>query len=468
MGATTAIAIAGLGILWLVLLFLTFYGSDAPNLLRLFFFQCLLAVSGILLFLFLVRVVGWNPNPSRVSAARFLTKDRMIYLGDIVPGVFDLDYIYRLDAGAPQERAANGEESLQDWIVLYQYDVVGAQSDRPVGPYGAAIYEPDACRPPVILSFELVPASYDYLAQDQIWVGGDLEAPTSDLQVRNIVDYGDPASGGLDRPEVIIFGRTGNVRTDLNIFRKVGMDTYCLPLRDLRPTPTPSGSESTAMTLTTPFEYQNIGSFRGSYRVALGDPARAKDRVTVWDRAGFERSQFTAKRVYAPQNGSYFLPGSTQLVEPLSSGLDFGPGWPDNLPQVYYPEKAVLAFYLSLTTSGTDLSRAESYLSDEGRQRYDAYRDQFGLALPRREVGSVLVWEICYSPDVAAEQAHADREVRAVVVAVDRNGQVDSANPQVVRWKVIGDEDPSALPYGCEWKLDTYESLGPGSTCSGR
>jgi hypothetical protein len=425
-------------------------------------------VSLILGYFFLVRVFEFNPNPLRVSGARFLTKDRMIYLGDIVPGVFDLDYIYRIDASAPQERTASGEDPLEDWIVLYQYDVVGAQSENPVGPYGAAIYEPDACRPPVILSFELVPASYDYLAQDEIRVAGDLEDPASDLQVRNIVDFQDPVSANLDRPEVIVFGRTGNVRTDLNIFRKVGMDSYCTPLRELRPTPTPGASASTAMTLTTPFEYQNIGSFRGTYRVALGDPARAKDSVTVWDRAGFERSQFTAKRVYAPQNGSYFVPGTTQLVEPRSSGLDFGPGWPDNLPQVYYPEKAVLAFYLSLTTSGTDLSRAESYLSDDGRRQYDAYRDQFGLALPRREVGSVLVWEICYSPDVAAEQNHADREVRAVVVAVDRNGQIDSANPQIVQWKVIGDEEPSALPYGCEWKLDTYETLGLGSSCAGR
>jgi hypothetical protein len=403
-----------------------------------------------------------------VQAARFLTKDRMIYLGDFVPGLFDLDNIYRIDASALQERVAGDEEPLPDWIALYQYDVVGAQSDSPRGPFGAAIYEPDACRPPVILSFELVPASYDYLAQDRILVRDNLEDPASDLQVRNIVTYQDPASASLDRPEIIIFGRTGNVRTDLNIFRKVGMDTYCLPLRERRPTPTPSSSASTAMTVTTPFEYQNIGSFRGSYRVALGDPAGAQGLVTVWDRAGFERSQFTAKRVYAPQNGSYFVPGTTQLVEPRIAGLDFGPGWPDNLPQVYYPEKAVLAFYLSLTTSGTDLRRAESYLSDMGRQQYDAYRDQFGLALPRREADSILVWEICYSPDVAAEQAHADREVRAVVVAVDRNGQVDRQNPQVVRWKVVGEEEPSALPYGCEWKLDTYETLGPGSTCSGR
>ena len=128
MGATTAIVILGLGFIWVALLILIIRRPGGPGIPQLIFFQIWVLVSLTLGYFFLVRVFEFNPNPLRVSGARFLTKDRMIYLGDIVPGVFDLDYIYRIDASAPQERTASGEDPLEDWIVLYQYDVVGAQS----------------------------------------------------------------------------------------------------------------------------------------------------------------------------------------------------------------------------------------------------------------------------------------------------------------------------------------------------
>jgi len=43
------------------------------------------------------------------------------------------------------------------------------------------------------------------------------------------------------------------------------------------------------------------------------------------------------------------------------------------------------------------------------------------------EVGPGAVWEIKYDPDIEAEQSHADRQVTAVVVGVDKDGNVDYA-----------------------------------------
>jgi hypothetical protein len=138
------------------------------------------------------------------------------------------------------------------------------------------------------------------------------------------------------------------------------------------------------------------------------------------------------------------------------------------VPGVYYPEKTVLAFYQKLGKDKDKLEEAQGYLQAESQQTYDMEEDPFGLstdpaspAQARQKLASALVLEIRYQPDVQAEQLHQDRDVTAIVVGVSDKGEIDYAHPCQVTWKVVGESNTDALPYGCEWKLSTYTTSCP-------
>jgi hypothetical protein len=439
-------AAAGLVILmiaWVVLLIFTFR-TPAPQPGQLLSFLFLVLVTIALAYLFAIRVLRWDPIPPRVSLGRTLADDRFIDLATVVPGVQHPTYIHRIDTDWDEE------EIKEEWLVFYQYDSHQDQDrDITTGPFGGAIYDYDRCRPPVIHSFELVPVNYEYLGED--WVN---------VSVENIIEYEDPLSQDqlgmdLDRPEVIINGISRGAVTDLNIFRKIGWDADCIPRRESSIYPEPEQGvipQSPRQIVTVPFIYDNIGSFRGSYRVE-----RNGATVTVKDRAGFERSQIVVYRRYTPKEGSYFQPytvpevepgPSRLLVEPDEVGLTFGPARPDEIRQVYYPEKTVLAFFLDL---GPDPDTAMSYLCEsKGRSQYRP--EDFGLTLPLNDLAKVVVCELAYNPDVLGEQNHEDQFVYASVVEVAQTGgSNDCAQAQKVRCRVVAQPNPSALPYGCEW-----------------
>jgi hypothetical protein len=419
-----------LAIAFLVLLFATFRPPDSPRLDRLLLFLTLLGVSGALGYFFLVKVLGWNPNPLRASLAHTLTEHKFIDLSEMVPGVFDpLDYIRRIDTDG------RAEENPEEWVLFYKYDVRAPEGGVPQGPFGAAIYDYDSCRPPAIRSFELVPVSYDYVAEDYV-----------DVTVENIIPYSDLFSGGQDRPEVIVLGVTRGTVTDLNVFRKTGVELDCLQMQQW-------ATAHPGEAFPSFVRYDNIGSFRGNYRLE-----RTGSTITVVDRAGFERSQFTLRRSFRPENGSYFQPGTQVLLDPVEYSLAFGPGQPDEVSQVYYPEKAILAFYLNLTKDKDQLEQAQGYLSQDAQAIYSIETDPFGLAMTRRDLARVLVWEIRYEPNVEAERLHQDRQVTVTVVGVDEAGAIDYARPCQVTWGIIGVEKPGAVPYDCEWRLDWYQS----------
>jgi hypothetical protein len=446
---TTAILLAVLAVTWVALLLLTFRAPDSPKLTRLIMFQFLLVTTCVLGYFFLIKVFLYNPNPMRVRIARFMTQDKMIYLEDFVPGLYDLSFIHRLDTDGDQE------ENTEEWLATYRYDVTTPEGQPPTGPFGAAIYDHDDCRPPAILSYELVPVNYDYLAEDGFIITGN--AGTDDITVENIMQYQDPLSvkGGvaLDRPELIIFGRTRGVRTDLNVFRKVGVELDCFVRQQWQ-------RSHVGESFPNPLRYENVGSFRGNYGVW-----RDGSTVTVVDRAPFERSQIVIRRHYRPEDGSYYRFGTQILLDPVEYSLAFGPGQPDEISQVYYPEKAVLAFYLNLTKDRKQLEEAEGYLSSSAQQVYDISSDPFGLstdpssvARARAKLARVLVWEIRYQPNIQAEQLHETRDVTVTVVGVDKDGNIDYSHPCQVSWRVVGFPNPQALPYGCEWRLDSYQS----------
>lgn len=429
---------------WFLFFILTFRSPGAPKVIRLLFFVLLMAMSAVLGYVFLVRVLDWNPNPTKVNIANYLTENRMIDLQQIAAGVPDLDYIHRVDTDGDTE-ANIGQDPLagKEWLVFYQYNIVGGDSQRPQGPFGAAIYDPDHCRPRAIRSHELIPTSYDYLGVN--WA--DIYA------IDNIIPYQDPLSKGLDRPEVVISGGAASPIQDLNVFRKVGTEPTCLERQDwLRSHP------GQVFPAAWQVRYENIGSFRGSYKVKMEGST-----VTVWDSGGFERNQFTIRKMYRPENGSYFQPGTQVLLPPVEYSVDFGPGQPDDVPNVYYPEKAVLAFYLNLTKDDQQLAKAKTWLSPAAQQIYNMKTDPFGLstdpdsvATARKELARVLVWEIRYEPDVQAEILHQDQEVVAVVTGVNDKGAIDYDHPCQVAWTVVAVENPQALPYGCEWGLESY------------
>ena len=86
----------GLGLVLIILMiawvfFLIWTRSATPHrsMWQMLTFLGLLGVSAILGFMFLVEVLKWNPNPLKVNLSRFLTEDKTIYLGDIVPGLSD-------------------------------------------------------------------------------------------------------------------------------------------------------------------------------------------------------------------------------------------------------------------------------------------------------------------------------------------------------------------------------------------
>jgi hypothetical protein len=431
---TRAVTIVILGVAWLFLLFATFRPPDSPRFTRLLLFQLLLLVSAALGYMFLIYVLRYNPNPARVAIARFMTKDRMVYLGDIVPGVFDLDYLQRVDTDF------EAEDIPEEWFAFYQYDVSTPPQGSPEGPFGAAIYDYDLCRPPAILSFELAPVSYDYLGQT--WAS---------VNVANIMPYNDPISAYEDRPEVIVNGSTLGVVTDLNIFRKTGVALSCLQRQEWQ-------RVHPGESFPNPIRYENVGSFRGNYLVR-----RNADTVTVVDRSPFERSQITIEREYRPLNGSYFREGTDRLLDPVEFTLAFGPGEPDNIPQVYYPEKTVLAFYRNLGKDRASLEKAATWLSPDAQTLYDIERDPFGLstaedsvARARNKLARVLIWEIRYDPDIEAERLHETRDVTVTVVGVNAEGQIDYAHPCQVTWSVVGVPKAGAMPFGCEWRLETY------------
>ncbi|MBN1135341.1 MAG: hypothetical protein JXM73_02080 [Anaerolineae bacterium] len=434
-----------LAAVFLILFFLLVRGT-APSLGKLIVFF-LLIVDGILLVrAFAIHVAKWDPNPFRFDVAHWLTKDTLIDLTQFVPGLAeDPRLIQRVDTDWEPN-----EDPNEEWLVFYRYDVATANVRVAAGgPYGAAIYDVNRCRPPAVQSYELAPVSYDYLGQD--WVTA---------QIDNIIPYTSTLSGSYDRPEVIVAGHTLGVVTDLNIFRKEGNEPDCSQgqaWRDAR-------QESAC---PYPVEYRVLGSFRGNYLIR-----RNGATVNVYDRAGFERSQVVSRKMYRPdkQTGSYFSDPDkpATLLPPVEFGLEFGPGWPDSIPQVYYPEKAVLAFYLSLTKDTADLERAKGYLSAGAQEAYDINANPFGLstaldsvARARDDLARVLVWQIKYDPEIEEERAHTERRVTVLVVGVDKDGKIDSAHPCQVTWTIVGVPNSAALPYGCEWRLDRYQS-----TCS--
>ena len=440
-----------LAVAFFVLFFLTFRAPGAPRVSRLIFFLAWLGVGAILAFQLAVRILGYDPDPDRLRLARWLTEDKIVDFTQIVPGLPEnLDMIKRIDVDEIEE------EQEEEWLVLYRYDEVVRDERVVAGPFGAAIYDVDTCRPPAILKYELATPNYDYLSLDLPWIGDDPD--TGDVLVRNIIQHEEQYGPecvrpgfGPDRKELIVFGRTNGVRTDLNIFRKTGQELTCVERQRWQSAYPNRG-------FPCPLTYENIGSWRANYNVALNGQA-----VVTYDRAPFERSVLVVKRTYLPNpnTGSYFQPTQEAaapkvLIDPVEVGIEFGPGAPEDTKQVFYPEKTVLAFFLQL---GTDVDKAMDNVCDGSPRRYDPA--DFGLTLPERQLERVTVCEIRYNPDIISERNHLPQDVGVRVVEVPVGGYGNCNEGRLLTCTVQAEEDPRALPYGCQWCLSGCVAAGP-------
>ncbi|MFN2226110.1 MAG: hypothetical protein ACK2UY_07380 [Anaerolineae bacterium] len=421
-----------------LVLFVLIFRAPAPRIDKLIYFLLLLGVTAILGYMFAVHILDFDPDPMRLSLARRLTDNKIVDFTQFVPGLPpNLDLIHRLDVDLEEE------EQKEEWLVFYRYDEVVRDERVVAGPFGAAIYDMDKCRPPAVLSYELAPENYDYLSLDTPRI--------DDVLVANIIPHQEEYDAeclrqgtGPDRPELVIFGRTNGVRTDLNIFRKTGQDLTCIERQQWEDFYEDSY-------YPCPLTYENIGSWRGNYRVELNG-----NLVTTYDRSPFERSVLVIKRVYEPNSmGTYFQPPTEPgagkvLRDPKEVGIVFGPGAPENTKQVYYPEKTVMAFFLQL---GKDTDAAmENVCEVKGsRRNYDP--QDFGLTLPERDLERVTVCEIRYNPDIVSERNHRPQTVDVRVVEVQQDETPNCNNARLLRCDVIAEEDPRALPYGCQWCL---------------
>lgn len=332
-----------------------------------------------------------------LGVAQYLVGGKAIFFEKILPEEAEV-YSQRLDTD---------HDGTDEWVVFYRYDIGTSRS-----PVGGAVYDVSDCRPPAILSYELRPFDYDYLAE------GSAQAEMADVDEDG-------------KEELIIRGKTGDLVTDLAIFRWFDYHTGCE-----QPPPGARG-------------YELVGSFRGPGGVSLSGA-----QVVVKDRDGFERSQFAIKKVYKLQNGAYLLPDRSALLPPVETGIDFTFGQPTTVTESYYPEKAVLAFYLTLGKHNENEAQDIKALTTENAYSLYRYKDPtLGIPLDNRDLDHVLVKEIAYYPDVAQERVHADRTVTVTVVGLDVNS-TPLDGPHTVNWVVKGVEKQSALPYGCEWRLD--------------
>jgi hypothetical protein len=357
-----------------------------------------------------------------VSGCSILRQESVnVDFADIMPEGTEVHRIQRLDV--------DGDER-EEWVVFYRYDIPSSEQGNPSrGPIGGAVYKATPTSPPHLLAYQLVPQDFDYLGEEAAWA-----------TVEDFIKWG---QGGQ---ELVVRGgrsREGDEVFSLGIFR-------WQPEYD-----DSSTDPSCAEAIEARGRYACLGFFRGS-----GGVRQDGERVVVLDRSGFERSQLAIKRVYAPADGSFLLPSEERLRDPVEQSIDFTFGMPESPAQSPYPEKAVLAFYLAL---GRDNDMARSYLSDDSEYKANMDGYEFGAGIPLGSLRGILVKEIGYTPDEAAEQQHLDRQVLVSVTPITDAGVMrDEAGSAIrrqvswiVRWEPLGPAEEGQDPvYG--WRLYNY------------
>lgn len=261
---------------------------------------------------FMFLVTRRDPLPLIRQMAYQLSLQQLVSFEDAIPArlkdYLEVQSIKRVDTDG---------DGFREWVVFYMYELRDG-----IKPVEGAVYDSDRGDPPVLFPYSLRPTDRDYLAEG---IEGIAFQVTLDM-VQVISEQNGPDQ--QDLPELIVQG--GNT---LSIFT----------FRE--------NSAEWDFPRNAPPRYPSIGSFRGSGGVAFDEET---NRVTVYDRDGFERSQLAIRSVYAlnPATNTYLDSYSSQkLAAPIISTIDFFEGPPVEVLNTTYPEKVVLAFYAA--TCGT-------------------------------------------------------------------------------------------------------------------
>ena len=297
-------------------------------------------------------------------------------------------------AGVSIERVDTDSDGKLEWLVFYRFDQVGES-----GPVAALIYDVAASpgQSPVLYPYKLRMPDQSYLAQD-----------VPNWAMMEIM----PESGGTARKELVL-----STNNDLAIFQANG-NVVNQPSDD-------------------PALYRCIGFFRSDGGVVLDAENR---QVTVTSRAGYERSQLVTRYFYAPEADGYFITGTTTLVSPFGSAVDFPEGVPPAILDTPYPEKIVLAFYKTFGRSDAKPTILE-YLTPQASNEFMAGRLKYGSPFPVDQVKYAVVKELGYYPTQDSSQATV---VTVKVVVASMSGQKSPLTE--IRWALVRQEN--------RWKMD--------------
>ena len=305
---------------------------------------------------------------------------------DVLPGRTVLD-VQRVDTDT---------DTQNEWVVFYRFDQVEES-----GPVAALIYdvvEDPASNLPIVYPYKLRTPQESYLAQ----VKPDVE----------LVDIVNEPSGITPRREVLF--KTDNeavfFRVDPSLVNKPG---------------------------DNPALYRCVGFFRSRDGVYYKADTH---EVVVTSREAYERSQLVTKYFYRPEADGYFITGTTTLVAPFGSAVDFPGEIPADILDTPYPEKIVLAFYNTFVKSGAKPTILE-YLSQAAAAEFMAGKLKYGSPYPLGELKSAVVKELSY---YATEDASQSAVVVVQVLFHRSNGEKSSLIE--VRWNLIRVQG--------QWKMD--------------
>jgi hypothetical protein len=373
---------------------IAFYPAVLVRILQILGGTFLLVLGLTLVALLVIAITGFDPMPLIRGSAVFVTQHQVVNLFDIVPPG------YRVEEVSYEDTDGDG---VNEWVVFYQFDLVDGRS-----PYGGVVYDDDRGRPPVLFPYQLLPPDRDYLSQGKVRLA-----------------RADVVSLGEIKPvkELLVYGQTDKLDTELGIFRNFPNTLPWEPPTD------------------DPRRYQVIGFFRGDAGVTYNDTDKT---VTVRNRAGYDRSQLAVQTVYAlnDKRGTYMSPTDPDVLgAPASTQVVFAYGMPDDILITPYPEKVVLAFYMTLGERPPKVPPRD-FLTGQALIEYERNNlNYFGLQNATKDnISNVQIKLLSYVPEVEEFDASTTilgPEPRAIIVAVDleaRVGQVQVSTAGPIQW----------------------------------
>lgn len=331
----------------------------------------LLVVLGVVLYL-ASRLLGIDLDPWILGTAQTLSGGRLINFEEAFVG----DSNSGLRVCEVERMNADGD-NFKEWVVSYQYDVVGEKSWRQPcpdkSPRAVAIYDNDRGEPAVLFPYKLQSPDSDYLGE------GPLRIERVEM-VPNLAETTDPIQ------ELLVYGDGAGTTERLTIF-KYQQNTAPWD------SPTNAGDQP---------RYRVLGSFSGTGGVSF-DPKTMK--VTVLDRGPFDRSQLAVKNVYELRgdgNDQTYMTevGAASLDAPINSTIDFAINPPQDVFNADYPEKIVLAFYQSLDAGLNRGWKPEDFLAPDSKAlaEYNAKNMQYFGFAGSGKITDLAVMRLQYFP----------------------------------------------------------------------